>query len=311
MEYRKLGNSGLDVSAIGLGTNNFGRRVDQAGTSRVLDQALEEGVTFIDTANIYGSGQSEEYIGKAIEEKRDQYILATKTAMKVDNGPNGIGASRHHLFREVEKSLTRLRTDYIDLYQIHRADPNTPIEETMHALDQLVAQGKVRYVGCSNYASWELCEAIWTSRTRNLVPFVTLQPRYSMLDRGIESELVPFCKTYGIGILPYFPLANGFLTGKYRRGEAAPEGTRLAENDRGMFTDANFDILEGLEAFAKERGHTVLDLAFAWLLANPAVTSVIAGATKPGQVTSNAATVGWLLSDEEMSEIDTILSGGD
>ena len=311
MEYRKLGNSGLDVSAIGLGTNNFGRRVDQAGTSHVLDQALEEGVTFIDTANIYGSGQSEEYIGKAIEGKRDQYILATKAAMKVDNGPNGIGASRHHLFREVEKSLTRLRTDYIDLYQIHRAAPNTPIEETMHALDQLVAQGKVRYVGCSNYASWELCEAIWTSHTRNLVHFVTLQPRYSMLDRGIESELVPFCKTYGIGILPYFPLANGFLTGKYRRGEAAPEGTRLAENDRGMCTDANFDILEGLEAFAKERGHTVLDLAFAWLLANPAVTSVIAGATKPGQVTSNAATVGWLLSDEEMSEIDTILSGGD
>ena len=308
MEYRKLGNSGLDVSAIGLGTNNFGRRVDPAGTARVLDKALDEGITFIDTANIYGGGQSEEYIGKAIEGKRDQYILATKAGMKVDDGPNGIGASRNHLFREVEKSLTRLKTDYIDLYQIHKADPNTPIEETLHALDQLVAQGKVRYVGCSNYASWQLCEAIWTSRSRNLVSFCTVQPQYSMLKRDIESELVPFCSEYGIGILPYFPLENGFLTGKYRRGETPPEGTRLAENDRGALTDANFDILEALEKFAEERGHTILDLAFAWLLSNPNVCSVIAGATKPEQVTSNAATVGWTLSDEEMSEIDSILS---
>lgn len=308
MEYRKLGNSGLDVSAIGLGTNNFGRRVDAAGTKRVLDQALEDGVTFIDTANIYGGGLSEDYIGQAIEGRRDEYIIATKAGMKVDDGPNGVGASRHHLFREVEKSLTRLRTDYIDLYQIHRADPNTPIEETLHALDQLVEQGKVRYVGCSNYQSWQVCEALWTSREQNLVRFSTVQPQYSLLDRRVESELVPFCRAYGIGILPYFPLANGFLTGKYRRGESAPDGTRLAENDRGLFTDANFDILEGLEAFAKERGHTTLDLAFAWLLSNPAVTSVIAGATKPEQVTANAATVGWTLTAEEMTDIDTIRS---
>lgn len=309
MEYRKLGNSGLEVSAIGLGTNNFGRRVDAAGTARVLDQALDDGVTFIDTANIYSGGQSEDYIGKAIEGKRDQYILATKAAMKAGDGPNEVGASRHHLFIEIEKSLKRLKTDYLDLYQIHRADPTTPIEETLHALEQLVSQGKVRYVGCSNYAAWELCEAIWTSRTKNLVSFSTVQPRYSMLDREIEKELVSFCKTYGIGILPYFPLANGFLTGKYRRGEAAPAGTRLAESDRGMFTDANFDILEGLERFAKDRDHTVLDLAFAWLLANPAVTSVIAGVTKPEQVTANAKTVGWQLSNDEMDEIDKILEG--
>jgi aryl-alcohol dehydrogenase-like predicted oxidoreductase len=308
MEYRKLGNSGLEVSTIGLGTNNFGRRVDAAGTARVLVEALDKGVTFIDTANVYSGGQSEDYIGQAIEGKRDQYIIATKAAMKVDEGPNGIGASRHHLFREVEKSLTRLRTDYIDLYQIHRADPSTPIEETLHALDQLVAQGKVRYIGCSNYASWQLCEAIWTSRERNLVSFSTVQPQYSMLDRRVEPELVPFCQNYGIGILPYFPLANGFLTGKYRRGQDAPDGTRLAENDRGMLSDANFDILEGLETFAQARDHTILDLAFAWLLANPAVTSVIAGATKPEQVAANAATVGWKLSPEDLTEIDTILA---
>ena len=308
MEYRKLGSSGLEVSAIGLGTNNFGRRVDAAGTARVLAEALDKGVTFIDTANIYSGGQSEDYIGQAIEGKRDQYIIATKAAMKVDDGPNGIGASRHHLFREVEKSLTRLRTDYIDLYQIHRADPSTPIEETLHALNQLVAQGKVRYIGCSNYASWQLCEAIWTSRERNLVSFSTVQPQYSMLDRRVESKLVPFCQTYGIGILPYFPLANGFLTGKYHRGQDAPDGTRLAENDRGMLSDANFDILEALESFAQARDHTILNLAFAWLLANPAVASVIAGATKPEQVAANAATVGWKLSPEDLAEIDTILS---
>jgi aryl-alcohol dehydrogenase-like predicted oxidoreductase len=308
MEYRKLGTAGLEVSVIGLGTNNFGRRVDAAGTARVLDQALDEGVTFIDTANIYSGGQSEEYIGKAIEGKRDQYLLATKAGMKVDDGANGIGASRHHLFREVEKSLKRLRTDYIDLYQIHRADPSTPIEETLHALDQLVASGKVRYIGCSNYAAWQLTESLWTSRERNLVSFSTVQPQYSMLDRRVETELVPCCQTYGIGILPYFPLANGFLTGKYQRGEAAPDGTRLAENDRGLFTAANFDILEGLEAFAQARDHTVLDLAFAWLLANPAVTSVIAGATKPEQVSANSKTAGWTLSPDEMTEIDSILS---
>jgi len=200
-----------------------------------------------------------------------------------------------------------LQTDYVDLYQIHRADPKTPIEETLQTLDQLVSQGKVRYIGCSNYQSWQVCEAIWTSRTKNFVPFSTVQPHYNMLNREIEKELVPFCKTYGIGILPYFPLANGFFTGKYKRGENAPEGSRLSENDRGLFTDKNFDILESLEKFAQERDHTVLDLAFAWLLANPCVSSVIAGATKPEQITANAKTSGWQLTSEEMTEIDGIL----
>ncbi|MBT3604254.1 MAG: aldo/keto reductase [Candidatus Latescibacteria bacterium] len=308
MEYRYLGNSGLQISEIGLGTNNFGRRVDAAGTAKVMDQALEDGVTFIDTANVYSGGLSETYIGQAIKGKRDQYVLATKVAMKMGDEVNQSGASRQHILTEIENSLKRLQTDYVDLYQIHRADPNTPIEETLETLDQLVSQGKVRYIGCSNYQSWQICEALWTSRTRNLVPFSTVQPHYNMFNREIEKELVPFCKTYGIGILPYFPLANGFLTGKYRRGEAVPEGARLSENDRGMFSDRNFDILEDLEKFAKERDHTVLDVAFAWLLTNPCVSSVIAGATKPEQVTANAKTSGWQLTEEEMTEIDGILN---
>ncbi|MFT5366074.1 MAG: aryl-alcohol dehydrogenase-like predicted oxidoreductase [Candidatus Latescibacterota bacterium] len=308
MEYRQLGNSGLQISEIGLGTNNFGRRLDAAGTAKVMDQALEDGITFIDTANVYGGGQSETYIGQAIKGKRDQYILATKVSMKMGDGANESGASRQHILAEIENSLKRLQTDYVDLYQIHRADPKTPIEETLETLDLLVTQGKVRYIGCSNYQSWQVCEAIWTSRTRNLTPFSTVQPHYNMLNREIEKELVPFCKTYGIGILPYFPLANGFFTGKYKRGEAAPEGARLSENDRGMFTDKNFDILEGLEKFAQECDHTILDLTFAWLLANPCVSSVIAGATKPEQITANAKTSGWKLSEEEMTEIDGILN---
>lgn len=308
MEYRQLGNSGLQVSAIGLGTNNFGRRLDARGTARVMDRALDEGITLIDTANMYGGSLSETYIGRAIRGKRDAFILATKVSMSMGDGPNMSGNSRYHILKEVEESLRRLNTDYIDLYQIHLTDPNTPIEETLHALDYLVAHGKVRYIGCSNFMAWEICEALWTSRAKNLMAFSTVQPRYSMLDREVEAELVPFCKSYGIGILPYFPLASGFLTGKYRRDEPPPEGTRLAEGDRGMFTDKNFDILEALEKFAQERDHTILDLAFAWLLANPCVCSVIAGATTPEQVTSNAATVGWHLSDEEMEEIDEILN---
>lgn len=308
MEYRQLGNSGLLVSAIGLGTNNFGRRLDAEGTAQVMNQALDEGVTFIDTANVYGGSLSETYIGQAIKGKRHEFILATKVSGKMGDSPNMRGNSRHHILNEVEASLKRLGTDYIDLYQIHQTDANTPIEETLHTLDSLVLQGKVRYIGCSNFKSWQVCEAIWTSRTNRWVPFSTVQPHYNMFNRAIETELVPFCKTYGIGILPYFPLASGFLTGKYRRNESPPEGARLSENDRGMFADKNYDILEALEKFAQERDHTILDLAFAWLLANPCVSSVIAGATKPEQVTANAATVGWNLSEEEMAEIDQILS---
>ena len=308
MEYRQLGRSGLQVSAIGLGTNNFGRRLDDADTAVVINHALDVGINMIDTANSYGGTLSEEYIGRALKGKRQRAVVATKVSSRMSEGPNQAGNSRQHIMTEVENSLRRLSTDYIDLYQIHFTDANTPIEETLRALDDLVRQGKVRYVGCSNFMSWQVCEAVWTSRTLGLTSFVSVQPKYSMLDRQIEAELAPFCREYGVGILPYFPLANGFLTGKYRRGQPAPPGTRLGEGDRGMFSDANFDILEGLESFAEERGHTILELAFAWLLANPAVSSVIAGATKAEQVVANARTAGWHLSEEDMAEVEALLA---
>ena len=308
MEYRQLGKSGLQVSVIGLGTNNFGRRVDAKGTDTVVSHALDVGINTIDTSNSYGKTLSEEYIGRALRGKRDQAIVATKVSSRMGDGPNQAGNSRQHIMTEVENSLRRLGTDYIDLYQIHFPDPKTPIDETLRALDDLVHQGKVRYIGCSNFTGWQVCEAIWTSQTLGLTPFISVQPAYSMLDRGVEAELIPFCAQYGVGILPYYPLANGFLTGKYRRGEPAADGTRLAENDRGLLTDKMFDLLEGLERFCADRGHTVLELAFAWLLANPTVSSVIAGATKVEQVVANSKAAGWRLTEDEMVEIEGLLT---
>jgi aryl-alcohol dehydrogenase-like predicted oxidoreductase len=236
-------------------------------------------------------------------------IVASKFAAPMGEGPFMRGASRRYIMNAVEASLRRLNTDYIDLYQVHVPDTQTPLEETMRALDDMVRDGKVRYIGCSNYAAWQVCEALWTSKSKGLAPFVSVQPHYSIMERRVEAELVPFCKEYGIGILPYFPLASGFLTGKYKRNQPAPEGTRLSEGDRGMFSDANFDMLEKLESFSAERGRTVLELAFAWLLANPDVSSVIAGATKAEQVVSNSKAVGWDLTAEDMAEVDTILKG--
>ena len=307
MDYRQLGKSGLQVSSIGLGANNFGRRVDYKGSQLVINHALDMGVSLFDTSNSYSDGLSEEYIGKALKGKRQQAIIATKVSSRVGEGPNMSGNSRQHIMAEVENSLRRLATDYVDLYQIHWSDPNTPIEETLRTLDDLVHQGKVRYVGCSNFTAWQVCEAAWTSRTTGITSFASAQPRYSMFDREIERELIPFCEKYGVGILPYYPLANGFLTGKYHRGEPVPEGTRLAENDRGMFTDANFDILESLDNFASERDHSILELAFAWLLANSAMSSVIAGATKPEQIIANAKASDWRLTKAEVTEINGLL----
>ena len=307
MDYRQLGRSGLQVSAIGLGTNNFGRQLDARAAEVVIDHALDMGVNMIDTANSYSRGLSEEYIGRALKGKRDRAIIATKVSSRVGEGPNMAGNSRRHILAEVENSLRRLGTDYIDLYQIHRWDPNTPIEETLKALDGLISQGKVRYIGCSNLKAWQVCESLWTARVSGVASFASVQPLYNMMDREIESELLPFCKSYGVGILPYYPLANGFLTGKYVRGQGAPEGTRLADDDRGMFTDENFDMLERLEAFCVERDHTVLELAFAWLLANPNVSSVIAGATKAEQVVSNAKAGDWTLTDGEYDEVTAML----
>ena len=313
MNYRRLGRSGLEVSAIGLGADNFGPRdtfpyhMDYESSARVIYSAIEAGINIIDTANIYGDGVSEEHIGRALEGSRHEMVLATKVTVPVAEGPNRGGSSRKHIMEEVEGSLRRLRTDYVDLYQMHDPDPDTPIEESLRALDDLVRDGKVRYIGCSNYSAWRTCEALWTSRTLGLESFVSSQPHYSMLDREVEEELLAFCGRYGVGILPYFPLADGFLTGKYRRGQPPPPGSRLDMEETDWLTDANFDILEGLERFAEERGRTVLELAFAWLLSRPEVSSVIAGATRPEQVEANARAHDWDLSDDELAEIDTLL----
>lgn len=311
MEFRKLGNSGLKVSVIGLGTNNFGPRMDPQNSARVLHHAIDLGINCVDTSNSYGNGLSEEYIGRAIKGRRNDVILATKVYSPISEGPNTRGASRLSIMREVEESLRRLGTDFIDLYQIHFNDPDTPIEESLRALTDLVRQGKVRYIGCSNFDAWQVCEAIWTSKGAGLEPFVSVQPNYSLLNREVERELIPFCNQYGVGVLPYFPLASGFLTGKYRRGEVPPQGTRLAGNqqaaDRAL-TDRHFDLLEKLENFSAERGHSILELAFAWLLAKPAISSVIAGATKPEQLDANVAAADWKLTQDDTDAIDLILN---
>ena len=310
MEFRRLGNSGLTVSVVGLGANNFGGRLNYEQTERVIRQMVEEGVNLIDTSNSYGGGLSEEYIGKAVKEIRSKVLLATKVSSVMADGPNQRGASRKHIMEQVEISLRKLRTDHIDLYQIHYSDSNTPIEETLRTLDDLVRQGKVRYIGLSNYTAWEVAEAVVTSRAMHLEPIVSVQPEYSMLKRGLETDVLPCCQNFNLGILPYFPLASGFLTGKYRRGQGAPEGTRLATNSQraeATLTDENYDVLEKLEKFAADRGHAMVELAIAWLLSNQLVSSVISGATKPKQVTANARAAGWNLTAEEVGEVDEIL----
>ena len=310
MQYRTLGNSGLEVSAVGLGTNNFGRNMDLKQTDAVVRKSADLGMNLIDTANRYGGSLSEEYIGKSVKGIREQVLLATKVSAPVASGPNQSGTSRKHIMDQVDKSLARLDTEYIDLYQIHGPHPETPIEETLRTLDDLVRQGKVRYIGSSNFPAWQLAQAIEVSSSLRLEHFVSEQPQYNMLDRNVEKELVPCCRAYGVGILPYQPLANGFLTGKYRRGQTPPQGSRLATMpDRAapLLTATNFDILEALESFTAERGHSVLELAFAWLLANPVVSSVIAGATTPEQVEANAKCADWHLTPQDMESLAKIL----
>ena len=311
MDYRQLGPSGLRVSAIGLGTNQFGGKVDQAGVTAIIDQAVELGVTFIDTADVYQQGRSEETLGVALQGRRQQVILATKVASPVGEGPNDRGASRHHILAGVEASLRRLRMDYIDLYQIHRWDETTSIEETLRALDDLVRAGMVRYVGASNFAAWQLAQANTLAEVRGWTAFVTIQPHYNMLQREIERELIPYCNASGVGIVPYSPLAGGFLTGKYQRGRPAPPGSR-GESNRSMqqyMTDAYYDRLERLATWTNERGHTLDELAHAWLLAQPRVCSVISGATSPEQVRSHAQAAGWHLSPDERAEVNALLDG--
>ena len=307
MEYRRLGDSGLKVSEIGLGCNNFGMRIDQEGTNAVIAAAIEHGVTFMDTADVYGGqGKSEEMMGVALKGRRHEVILATKFASPMGKGPDKQGGSRRYVMEAVDASLKRLQTDYIDLYQMHRPDPDTPIEETLSALDDLVTQGKIRYIGNSNFTGWMIADADWTARNEHLSRFVSAQNNYSLLERRVEHEVTPACDRFGLGMLPFFPLASGLLTGKYARGEAPPEGTRLANfgpRAAAALNDNNFDKLDRLTAWAQERGHTLLELAFAWLLGHKVVSSVIAGATRPEQVLANAATAGWKLTPEEVAEV--------
>jgi aryl-alcohol dehydrogenase-like predicted oxidoreductase len=310
VEYRNLGSSGLQVSVVGLGCNNLGNRVDAEGTKALIDQCIEEGITFFDTADLYGGGKSEEYLGAALKPHRRNVVIATKVAGPMGEGPYWRGLSRKYLMEAVDACLRRLDTDYIDLFQVHFPDARTPIDETMRALDDIVKSGKARYIGNSNFFGWQVVEADWVARTEHLTRFVSAQNEYNLLQRNIEAELAPACLKYGLGVLPYFPLASGFLTGKYRPNEAPPEGARLggANSPFGqVLSEGNFDKLLKLEKFAEDRGHTMIELAFSWLASRPYVASVIAGATKPEQVSANAKSASWTLTDEEFVEVDEIM----
>lgn len=322
MEYRRLGKSGLKVSAIGLGTGSttFAGRADEQTSLKIISHALDLGINFIDTAETYAEGRSEELVGKAVKGRRSQVIIGTKFGKDRSVGPAEQRGSRGHLMKAVEGSLKRLGTDYIDLYIMHEPDTETPIEETLRALDDLVRMGKVRYIGCSEFAAWQLCEAVWTSMAGNLETFIVAGSEYNLINRGIERELVPCCQRFGVGFIPTFPLAGGFLTGKYRRGQKMPEGARFASPPRfahairqdlsryeDRLSDANFDKLAKLESFAGERGHSVGELAIAWLLSHHWWGSVIAGVTSIEQVALNLAAVDWKLTNQDIARLDKIL----
>ena len=311
MRYRSLGNSGLVVSVVGLGCNNFGRRLDTDATRAVVDAAIEAGVTLLDTAESYGGGgRSEEILGEVLTGRRDQVVLATKfggRGVDMGYGPAaGAKGGRSYIMRAAEQSLRRLRTDYIDLYQLHAPDPATPIEETLTALGDLVTQGKVRYIGHSNFSGWQLAEAASVARELGTAPFISAQNHWSLLERGSEAEVVPAAVHYGLGVLPYFPLANGLLTGKVRRGQSPPEGSRLAGR-RDYITDQKLDKVEALIGWANEHSLTILDVAIGGLAALPGCSSVIAGATSGDQVKANAEAATWLPSAEELTELDRIV----
>jgi aryl-alcohol dehydrogenase-like predicted oxidoreductase len=309
MKLRRLGASGLKVSEVGLGCNNFGMRIDEKATDTVVGAAIDAGITLFDTADIYGGTKSEEFLGKALGKRRGDIVLATKFGMRIGDDERRKGGSRRWIMRAVEDSLTRLKTDWIDLYQMHAPDPDTPIDETLRALDDLVTQGKVRYLGNSNFAGWQSADADWTAAGSSR--FVSAQNQYSLLERRVEHEVLPACENFGLGFLPFFPLGSGLLSGKYKRGEKPPEGTRLAAwGSRGAaaLSDKNFDKVEKLTAWAEERGHTILELAFAWLLGHDVVSSVIAGATSVEQIKANAATAAWELTAEEVDEVAALIS---
>lgn len=307
METRKIG--GLDVSAIGLGCNNFGMRIDADQTKVVVDTAIEEGITFFDTADVYGGGLSEEFLGKALGSRRDDVLIATKFG----GGDPPTGGKPDRIPLAVENSLRRLGTDRIDLYQLHFPDAETPQEETLRALDDLVKAGKVREIGCSNFGSTLIDEARSISAEKGLASYVSVQNNYSLLERGVEKKVLGACERHGMAFLPYFPLASGLLTGKYASKDDRPEGTRITlmaqampERAEQTLTDENFAVIAKLRAFAEEHGHSLLDLAVSWLASRPVIASVIAGATKPEQVRANVAAASWRLTPEEMTQVDEL-----
>jgi aryl-alcohol dehydrogenase-like predicted oxidoreductase len=310
MELRNLGRSGLRVSTIGLGCNNFGGRIDLEATRKVIHKALDVGITLFDTADVYGErGGSETCMGQVLGDARKRIVLATKFGNPMDDTGEAEGGSRRYIFSAVEASLRRLKTDWIDLYQLHLADPHTPIEETLRALEDLSRAGKIRYYGCSNVPAWQVVEAQWSAKTLNLAGFVSCQDEYSLVVRNAERDLMPAMRAYGLGLLPYFPLASGLLTGKYRRNMPLPEAARLTKTQRladRYLTEANWSKSEKLIDFAERRGRTPLELAFSWLLATAPVASVIAGATKPEQVEQNAKAGAWKLTEDDLVEVDRI-----
>ncbi|MGO3931600.1 aldo/keto reductase [Rhodopseudomonas pseudopalustris] len=313
MQFRNLGGSGLRVSVVGLGCNNFGQRTDPDTSRQVIHKALDLGVTLFDTADIYaGQGGSETVLGNVLGDRRKDIVLATKFAKPMNADGSKRGASRRYIIDAVEASLKRLRTDWIDLYQQHDYDPLTPIDETLRALDDLIRAGKVRYIGNSNFPAWRIAEAEYVARALGAHRFVSCQDEYSLVVRDIEKDLLPAAQEYKLGLLPFFPLASGLLTGKYQRGAEIASNTRFAKmpaiRDR-YFTDRNIEIVDQLKAFADTRGHSLLELAFSWLAARPQVSSVIAGATTPEQIAQNVDAVGWQLTTDEMADIDTITLG--
>lgn len=308
MEYRRLGNSGLKVSALGLGTNSFGSRADEAASARIIHYALDNGINFLDTANIYSGTRSESIIGAAIAGRRSEVVLATKAGLVRGDGPNARGSSRYHLEQELEGSLKRLQTDYVDLYQIHTFDPDTPLEETLRALEDMVRSGKVRYIGASNYAAWELMKALGISDRLNLTRYVSIQTSYSLADRTPEKELIPLCLDQGVGLIPYFPLAGGVLTGKYSSAGPAPAGSRVDKDPKfsRFFNEANLKLGLDVGTLAQELDCSASVLSLAWLMHQPVVSTVIVGASSVEQLEHNSKSATLKLDSSSLNELDRI-----